>query len=457
MVRLRLFFPFLTSSPHPERIQNYLFYQGKGESKIISGISSIPFHRPPPRITHVGCSRVARIHKNRLLGLIFAISLCTLSFLLFPASPRAEVVRIALLTSLPQSGREADYPYLRGAEIAAAEVNSNEGKQGTQFLLFLRRGSFQQRRDLNALRDLFFEQRLHFLFGALPREAILPVARLAHEHQIPFLVFPVDFMESASTGEEPPNLFWISPTPEAYQRAAVRTVAQFPQKRFYLLARNSAIGRNWVKYFWEAMSKQKPDAQRLGETFLPSPIEDYGPFLQTVLSAKTEVCVSYLGVKDWLGFYQTANPRGYFKKVTHFDLEAGNLESLMGMKKKVPEGIWGVSAFPFWNLGWKESKEFVAKYKKNTGSYPSLAALSGYISIYALFEAIKKAGPMDSQKIMGALGDLTFRTPVGQMTIRKTDHRTMWPIWCGSTQSSSHYPFAILGNLKALGPDSFSP
>ncbi len=450
-------FLFFTSGLHPGTIQNHLFFQEKGAFEIISGSSSIAFHRPPAGKTHVGWSRLARIFENPAVWVIISCYLITLCFLLFPGASHAELARIGLLISSPESGTEVDYPYLRGAEIAAAEVNSNEGKQGIQFLLFLRRGSFQQRRDLNALRDLFFEQRLHFLIGALPREAILPVSRLAHEHQIPFLVFPVDFMEAASTGEEPPNLFWISPTPEAYQRAAVRTVAQFPKKRFYLLARNSAIGRNWVKYFWEAMSKQKPDAQRLGETFLPSRIEDYGPFIQTVLSAHTEVCLSHLGVKDWLGFYQTANQRGYFKKVTHFELESANLESLVAMKKKVPEGIWGVSAFPFWNLGWKETKEFVAKYKKNTGSYPSLAALSGYISIYALFEAIKKARPMDSQKTLGALEDLTFRTPVGQMTIRKTDHRTMWPIWCGSTQSSSDYPFAILGNLKSLGPDSFSP
>lgn len=450
-------FLFFTSGLQPGTIQNHLFFQGKGDLKIISGRSFSAFPQSPAGKTHVGWSRLARIFENRALWAIFSFYLLTLSFFLFPASPRAELARVGLLISLPESGTEVDYPYLRGAEIAAAEVNSNEGKQGTQFLLFLRRGSFQQRRDLNALRDLLFEQRLHFLIGALPREAILPVSRLAHENQIPFLVFPVDFMEASSTGEEPPSLFWISPTPEAYQRAAVRTVAQFPQKRFYLLARNSAIGRNWVKYFWEAMSKQKPDAQRLGETFLPSRTEYYGPFLQTVLSANTEVCLSHLGVQDWLGFYQTANQRGYFKKVIHFELESGNLESLTAMKKKVPEGIWGVSAFPFWNLGWKESTEFVAKYKKNTGSYPSLAALSGYISIYALFEAIKKARPINSQKALGALGDLTFRTPVGQMTIRKTDHRTMWPIWCGSTQSSSDYPFAILGNLKALGPDSFSP
>ena len=457
MWSLNFSFRFPTPGLQPGKIQNQKFFQRKGEFEVITGGSSIVSQRSPAGKTRAGWPRLARIFESRTLGLVCSVYLFTLFFLLFPESPRAELARIGLLISLSESGTEVDYPYLRGAEIAAAEVNSNEGKQGTQFLLFLRRGSFQQRRDLNALQDLFFEQRLHFLIGALPREAILPVSRVAYEHQIPFLVFPVDFMEAASTGEEPPNLLWISPTPEAYQRAAVRTVAQFPKKRIYLLARNSAIGRNWVKYFWEAMSKQKPDAQRLGETFLPSRVEDYGPFLQTVLSAKPEVCLSHLGVKDWLDFYRTAKERGYFKKVTHFELESGSLESLTAMTKKVPEGIWGVSAFPFWNLGWKEAKEFVAKYKKNTGSYPSLAALSGYISIYALFEAIKKTRPMDSQRTLGALEDLTFRTPVGQMTIRKMDHRTMWPIWCGSTQSSSDYPFAILGNLRALGPDSFSP
>jgi len=457
MLILRFSFLFFASGLHSRIIQYHLFFQGKGDLEIAGTSPFIAFPQSPATKTHPGGSRLARILKKYALRAILGFCLFTLSFLLFPQSPRAELARIGLLISLPESGSEVDYPYLRGAEIAAAEVNSIEGKQGTQFLLFLRRGSFQQRRDLNSLCDLLFEQRLHFLIGALPKEAILPVSRLAHEHQIPFLVFPSDFMEASSTGEEPPNLFWISPTPESYQRAAVRTVARFPKKRFYLLARNSATGRNWVKYFWESMSKQKPDAQRLGETFLPSPTEDYGPFLRIVLSANTEVCLSHLGVKDWLAFYQTANQRGYFRKVTHFELESGNLESLAAMKKKVPEGIWGVSAFPFWNLGWKEAKEFVAKYRKNTGSYPSLAALSGYISIYALFEAIKKAKPMDSQKTMEVLRDLTFRTPVGQMTIRKTDHRTMWPIWCGSTRSSSNYPFPILGNLKALGPDSFSP
>jgi ABC-type branched-subunit amino acid transport system substrate-binding protein len=390
------------------------------------------------------------------LGAALAFSI--LIFILFPlGASRAELIKVGLLIPSEESGKEVDSPYLRGAEIAAAEVNANEGKQGMQFLLFVRRRPFLQRRDLNALRDLFFEERLHFLMGAVQREAIFLLSRFAQEQRIPFLVFPSDFMEGASTGEEPPNLFWISPSPEAYQRAAVRTLVQFPQNRFYLLARDSANGRGWVKYFWEEMSKQKPSAQRMGEMYLPAKVDDYGPYIQTVLSANTEVCLSDLGVKDWLKFVPAANSRGYFKKLTHFELECGNLESLVAMKKKGPHGVFGISAFPFWSLEEKETKDFVAKYRKNTNTYPSLAALSGYVSIYAIFGAMKKAEAQGSEKVIGSLEDLTFRTPVGQMTIRKTDHRTMWPIWVGSTRSSSSYPFPILGSLKGLGPDSFSP
>jgi branched-chain amino acid transport system substrate-binding protein len=264
-------------------------------------------------------------------------------------------------------------------------------------------------------------------------------------------------MEAVSTGEEPPNLFWISPTPEAFQRAAVRTVIPFSQKRFYLLARNSALGRNWVRYFWEAMKKQRPDAQRLGETFLPPRVDDYRPYLQTLKSAEAEVCLSHLGVREWLDFYSLAQKAGYFKQIHHLELESGKLESLVAMKRKVPEGVWGISAFPFWALGGKETKEFVSKYRSNTNSYPTLVALSGYISVRALFETIKKVGSRDSEKALRALEDLTFLTPVGPMTIRKSDRRTMWPIWSGSIQSKSDYPFPIIGNLKFLGPDSFSP
>ncbi len=347
--------------------------------------------------------------------------------------------------------------YLRGAEIAAAEINANEGKQGTQLLLLLRRGDFLGRKDLGALRDLLRDDRVNFLMGAMRREAVLPASRIARDYTTPFLTFPTNFIEAASTGEEPPNLFWISPAPEAFQHAAIRTMAQFNKKKFYFLARDSAVGRSWVKYFREELARLRPDARSMGETYLSPGTREFSPYVESVLASRAEVCLSYLGVKDWLSFYQAANRQNYFKKVTHFELESGDVEALIGLQKKFPEGIWGVTAFPFWALGGKETKDFVAKYRANTGSYPDLPALCGYSSIRAVFEAMKKAGSLESEKLIRALEGLTFSTPAGQMSIRKSDHRALWPIWCGFTQETSLYPFAILGELKAMGPDSFSP
>ena len=391
---------------------------------------------------------------------LFLIGSFILSFFcfLFPSPAHSgDPVKIGLLTSSPESTFEVRKPYLLGAEMAVAEVNAREGKQGLQLMLVLRDMHQTQGKDLNQLRDLILEERLPFLMGEVWNEDVSPIAKLARQQRVPFLVFPTEFIEAASTGGEPANLFWISPAPEAFQRAAVRTVVQFSKNRFYLLARDSTIGRSWAKYFWEELKRLRPDATPAGEFFLPGKSDDYSPHIQAILSAKAEVCLSHLGVNEWLRFAKIAKKQGYFKRIIHFELESGSLESLMALKKDAPEGVWGVSAFPFWALGWKETRDFVAVYKERNKTYPGLDALSGYVSVYALVEAIKKAGSLDPEKITGMLEGLSLRTPVGFLAIRKADHRALWPIWCGSSKFTSGYPFAVLGDLKSFGPDSFSP
>jgi ABC-type branched-subunit amino acid transport system substrate-binding protein len=368
-----------------------------------------------------------------------------------------ETVRIGLLTPRQEMGFNRGDAYLRGAEMAVAEANAREGKEGQQLLLVLRRELPIQRENLNWLRELIVEERLHFLMGEVRKEDISPISRMVQQQRLPFLVFPTEFIEAASTGEEPTGLFWISPSPEAFQRATVRTAARFPKKRFFLLARNTNVGRSWAKYIWEELKRLRPDAQPVGELFLPEKVDDYGPQIQTILSAKAEVCISYLGEMEWPRFVKDAKKQGYFRHIIHFEVEGGSLKSLVTLKKDAPEGVWGVSAFPFWALGWKETREFVVKYKEKTNAYPGLDALSGYVSINALLEAMRKSGSSDADRVIGTLEGLTFSTPVGQMAIRKADHRVLWPIWCGSIRFTPEYPFAVLGDLKAFGPDSFSP
>jgi branched-chain amino acid transport system substrate-binding protein len=347
--------------------------------------------------------------------------------------------------------------YLRGAEIAAAEVNAREGKQGIQFLLAIRWGNFSRERDLKDLREFLVAERIHFLLGQVGQESIIPIATAVQAQRVPFLVFPVDFLAAGSSGKEPSNLFWISPAPEAFQRAAVRTAAQFSENRFFLLARSSASGKSWAKYFWEELRRLKPEAIDVGELFLSPHEPDHEGSVQAILSSKANVCVSHLGVQEWRRFAKIAKAKNYFKKVVHFELESAHQEILVELQKEAPEGVWGINTFPFWFLEGRETQDFVNKYRSKTGGYPGIYALSGYGSVYALLEAMKKSASFEPEKVMEALGGLTFPTPVGALSIRKTDRRALWPIWCGVSKNVSNYPFPILKELRALGPDSFFP
>jgi len=375
--------------------------------------------------------------------------------LLSGSASAGEPIKVGLLSPPLDDAREGINPYRWGAEMAVAEINAQEGKRGLQFLLILWGGKFAREKDIRELRELMIGERIHYLLGKVPQGSIIPVAQAAQEQKIPFLVLPVDFLEVTSIGRQPANLFWISPSPEAFQRAAVRTAAQFPQKRFFLLARDSAAGKSWAKYFWETLKRLKPDAYSAGEIFLPEEGEDYEAPVRAVLSSEAEACVSHLGGQGWIHFVRAAQRQRYFKKITHFELESSRAEVLMALKRDAPEGVWGINTFPFWFLEGKETQDFVTKYRSKTGLYPGLDALSGYASIYALLAGMKKGGSVDSEKVMEALGGLSFPTPVGALTLRKMDHRALWPIWCGISRHVSNYPFPILKELKAFGPDSF--
>ena len=386
-----------------------------------------------------------------------AVFILLLAVFLSPAPAQTEQIKILLLTPPHLSGSPWSKAYLKGAELAAAEINAREGQRGLQILLVLRSGDPLYLKKGEDLRDLIADQKIQFLMGDIQRDSIPLVSQVAQEKKVPFLAFPFDFLDSPPSSGDSNSFFWISPAPEAFQRATVRMSAQLPLKRYFFLSRDSQTGRTWAKYFWEELRRLKPDFVMAGEMFVPAGTEDYTPAIEKILSADTELCISFLGANAWPRFIKSGKKMGYFKKTTHFEVESGSQESLTALKTLSPEGIWGVSAFPFWALGLKETREFVARYRQKTGSYPNLEALSGYVSLYALTAAMKKADSAAPEKVTANLKGLAFRTPVGTLNIHPADNRVLWPIWCGATQSSTEYPFQILGDLKAFGPDSFAP
>ena len=62
---------------------------------------------------------------------------------------------------------------------------------------------------------------------------------------------------------------------------------------------------------------------------------------------------------------------------------------------------------------------------------PGSAFFAGYCSARFLAEAIKKAGSLDSEKVVDALEGMKIDTPAGPITMRPCDHRATTPVFWG--------------------------
>jgi branched-chain amino acid transport system substrate-binding protein len=81
-------------------------------------------------------------------------------------------------------------------------------------------------------------------------------------------------------------------------------------------------------------------------------------------------------------------------------------------------------------------------------------AITGYISVQFLAEAIKKAKSTDTMKVVKALEGLTINTPIGKQTMRAKDHQANRGQFWGTTAKVPEYPFPILRPVEYIPADN---
>jgi|ADGO01.1.fsa_nt_gi amino acid/amide ABC transporter substrate-binding protein, HAAT family (TC 3.A.1.4.-) len=61
---------------------------------------------------------------------------------------------------------------------------------------------------------------------------------------------------------------------------------------------------------------------------------------------------------------------------------------------------------------------------KKFNDYPRLGSIVGYSTVLSAAEAIKKAGSLDTEKLVAAMSGLQHMTPMGMITYRPQDHQS---------------------------------
>ena len=196
---------------------------------------------------------------------------------------------------------------------------------------------------------------------------------------------------------------------------------------------NYEYGKRAWETFRDRLKELKPDVQIVGEHWPTLGKIEPGPTVTAILNQNPDALYVSLFGSDWLAFVREAQKRGLFQKTFVVGILLGEPEYIDPLGPEAPEGTL-VTGYPWYDVQTPAHREFVAKFQKRTDKPPMLGSLVGYVTYLSIFEAIRKAGGTDTDKLVAAFKGLKVETPIGPITFRAADGQSTMGAWVGTTK-----------------------
>ena len=111
-----------------------------------------------------------------------------------------------------------------------------------------------------------------------------------------------------------------------------------------------------------------------------------------------------------------AQKRGLFQKTFVVGILLGEPEYIDPLKLEAPEGML-VTGYPWYDVQHRRrTRSWSRASPRGRTRHPVLGSLVGYITYLSIFEAIKKAGATETDKLVAAFKGLKVETPIGPIT-----------------------------------------
>jgi branched-chain amino acid transport system substrate-binding protein len=362
----------------------------------------------------------------------------------------ADVIKLGGM--YPLSGRAADLGITckQGAELAVKEVNAKGGVLGKKLEL-LSTDSKANVQEAVAISNRYIQKdAVNFLFGEVSSAAVLAIGEIAKQEKVIYMstVGSTDTL----TKEKWNRYTFRSGTCNSQEANSLALYAVKDKKlmKFYNIGPDYEYGRTMWELFKAKISEQNPKAEFTGEQWPKLFAPDYSSYINAILAAKPDAVFCTLWGGDLVAFIKQAKPFGLFDKMKWIIATGADITVTKALGNEMPNGLIVDQRYYFHWPETPRNQEFVKAYMAEYKDYPSAWAVEGYDGIYFLVEAIKKAGALDTEKIITALEGLSIDSPRGKATLRKEDHQLLCDFMVGETMMDPKYPFAIVGKPEVF-------
>ena len=400
--------------------------------------------------------------------IIFLSALLALVVVPLAISADQKVIKIGAM--YPMTGRAGLYGLdsVDAAEMAIEEINSKGGAAGYKLELINTDDKSKPDYAVMVAKRYIDQDKVHFLFGVVSSAVGLALTEVSKQNKKIFI--GTDHASTQLTVDKfQPYYFRVSNNTFQSMAAGALYLKELKQTKPWetvaYIGPDYAYGHDqWdeLKYNLDHMGiKYKVVGEYWPKLYAP----DYTAYITSIIKDKPDVLVCGLWGGDTVAFIKQATPYGLFTKTLFCSPDAGgNYEVMSATGAELPLGLV-LSARHHNN--WPETqanKDYVQKFFKRTGRYPTYAAEGAYSGILAIAQAVGKVGnPDDTEALVKALEGMKISLPEDPegftSYIDPATHQIVQEQAIGVTVANDQFPPAkrMLGDWKVYKAQELLP
>ena len=320
-------------------------------------------------------------------------------------------------------------PYRMGWQLAVDEVNGAGGLLGRKVEVISRDDAGKPEDAIRLATELVTNERVVLVTGTFLSNVGLAVSDFALRNKIVFVA--AEPLTDALVWEKG-NRYTFRLRPSTYMQAAmlVEEAAKLPAKRWATIAPNYEYGQSAVANFKQLLKAKRPDVEFVAEQWPALGKLEAASTVQAIIASRPDAVFNATFGADLPRLVREGNLRGLFPRVPVVSLLSGEPEYLDVLKDETPKG-WIVTGYPWDQISIPEHSKFFNAYYKRYNETPRLGSVVGYATFTAIFEAIRKAKSVDTEKLIAALRGLEWSTPFGPARFRAVDQQSTMGAYVG--------------------------
>ncbi|HET7791741.1 MAG TPA: branched-chain amino acid ABC transporter substrate-binding protein [Rhizobacter sp.] len=198
-------------------------------------------------------------------------------------------------------------------------------------------------------------------------------------------------------------------------------------KKVFLFNQNYTHGQQVSRAAREYLARKRPDIQVVGDDFVPiAQVKDFSPYIAKIKASGADTVITSNWGSDLGLFFKAAKDAALDVHIYTLNANNPGIPSQLGTygAGKVAV-IWNSGS----NVGAPELEKLAAAYRKKYNEDFIFAA--HWNGMHMLQEAMRRAKSTDPKAVAFAMEGATFKSPLGEIEMRKTDHQLQSPIFLG--------------------------